>query len=83
MKNIEDRAIKMGLCLPTKEMTPMSSNYSPELDQSYELDPGEITMFQEIIGILRWMVELGRIDILTELSSLSSYQALPRLGHLE
>ncbi len=32
---------------------------------------------------MRWMVELGRIDIATEVSMLSSYLALPREGHLE
>jgi hypothetical protein len=32
---------------------------------------------------MRWMVELGRIDIATEVSMLSSYLACPRKGHLE
>ena len=35
------------------------------------------------MGILRWAVEIGRVDILTELSMLSLYQAAPREGHLE
>jgi hypothetical protein len=39
--------------------------------------------FRQIIGILRWATELGRIDILTEVSMLSQYQASPREGHLE
>ena len=33
--------------------------------------------------MLRWAVELGRIDILHEVSLLSSHLALPREGHLE
>jgi hypothetical protein len=36
-----------------------------------------------LIGVMRWMVELGRIDIATEVSMLSSYLASPREGHLE
>jgi hypothetical protein len=36
-----------------------------------------------LIGVMRWMVELGRVDIATEVSMLSSYLALPREGHLE
>jgi hypothetical protein len=32
---------------------------------------------------MRWMVELGRIDIATEVSMLSSYLACPCEGHLE
>jgi hypothetical protein len=34
------------------------------------------------IGVLKWAVELGRIDIATEVSILSSYMAAPREGHL-
>jgi hypothetical protein len=37
--------------------------------------------YQSQTGILRCMVELGRIDIITEVSMLSSYLALPRRGH--
>jgi len=32
---------------------------------------------------MRWMVELGRVDIATECSLLSSHLAYPREGHLE
>ena len=35
-----------------------------------------------LIGISRWMVELGRVDICFEVSMLSSHMALPREGHL-
>ena len=69
--------------LTKKAVTPMSSEYRPETDASDELDTDNITFFQEIIGILRWMIELGRVDIHVEVSLLSSYQASPRLGHLE
>jgi hypothetical protein len=39
--------------------------------------------FRQILGIFRWAIELGRFDILTEVSLLSQYQASPRVGHLE
>ena len=32
--------------------------------------------------MLRWTVELGRVEITTEVSMLSSHLALPRTGHL-
>ncbi len=35
-----------------------------------------------LIGVLRWMVELGRVDICVEVSLLSSHMTLPREGHL-
>ena len=39
--------------------------------------------YQSLIGILRWIVESGRVDICCEVSMLSSCLALPREGHLE
>ena len=35
-----------------------------------------------MIGILRWATEIGRTDILHEVSILSQYQAAPREGHM-
>jgi len=60
----------------------MIQNYSPEIDQSAELDTSDVAYYQSLIGILRWLVEMGRIDISMEVSSLSSYVAMPRIGHL-
>jgi len=39
--------------------------------------------YQGLIGILRWIVELGRIDIIVSVSLLSRYLVLPREGHLQ
>ena len=83
IENVEAQLKKQNKKLATKAPTPMTSNYYPELDESPELDPDGVTTFQELIGILRWAVEIGRVDILTEISMLSSYQASPRQGHLE
>jgi hypothetical protein len=47
------------------------------------LDPTRENFYQSQIGILRWCVELGHIDIITEVSVLSTYLCLPREGHLE
>ena len=40
-------------------------------------------MYQELVGVLRWAVELGRVDILLETSLMSTYMAMPREGHLQ
>ena len=74
---------KRGLRLKTKAPGVLPSGYTPELDGSLELDDERATYFQSLIGILRWAVELGRIDICTEVSVMSSYTAMPREGHLE
>lgn len=55
----------------------------PELDVSPELDPDDASHYQSLIGILRWIVELGRIDICCEVSMLSSHLALLCEGHLQ
>jgi hypothetical protein len=61
----------------------MTSNYQPKIDVSGKLKTTGICYFQELIGILQWVVKLGRINIATELSRLSSHLALPSKGHLQ
>jgi hypothetical protein len=46
--------------LPKKAETPFSHRYRPELDISPELDDSWTNYYQGLIGILRWIVELGR-----------------------
>ena len=83
VQNVEQHLAKYGGKLPSRAVTPLSSNYRPETDTSNELEPSDAAYFQSLIGVLRWMVELGRVDICLEVSLLSSHLALPRVGHLE
>jgi hypothetical protein len=69
--------------LKTKVITPMSDKYRAELDASAELDTERITYFQGLIGVLRWIVELGRINIMVAVSMVSSNLMAPCEGHLE
>ena len=59
------------------------ANYHPELDASPLLEPEMISRYQQMIGILRWGCELGRLDILHEVSLMSAFNAAPRQGHLD
>ena len=61
---------------------PYPSSYRPEIDVTPELNDDLGNRFQQLIGILRWSIELGRIDIYTEVSCLSQYLCSPREGHL-
>lgn len=81
--NIEELLRKKGSALPSQVVTPMSQGYVPETDDTPELGRDDITLYQELIGTLRWAIEIGRVDVLTEVSMLSAYQASPRQGHLE
>ena len=82
VKNVEEYICKRGWKLPSKADTPITTTYRPELDTSPELNPEDLSYYQSLIGILRWMVELGRVDICLEVSMMSSHLALPREGHL-
>ena len=80
--NVEEKLAKDGLKLPTGN-TPMTSGYHPAEDVSAELNSNELQYYQELIGVLRWAIEIGRVDILLEVALLSSHLALPREGHLQ
>ena len=81
--NVQQYLEKRNESLNKSAKTPMTSNYRPEIDVSKELAPTDAAYYQSLIGILRWIVELGRVDICCELSMLSSHLALPREGHLQ
>ena len=50
IKNVEVIKVKEGMRLPRRAKTPMSSDYTPELDATTELESDGITMYQELIG---------------------------------
>ena len=62
--------------------TPFTTSYLPELDVSLELNQNEASYYMSLIGIMIWIVELGRVDIWLEISMMSSHIAIPREGHL-
>jgi hypothetical protein len=81
--NVETKLKSQDRSLPRRADTPMILNYRPEEDVTAEIQGTDHTYFQELIGILRWAIELGRIDIMIEVSMLSVHLANPRIGHLE
>ena len=84
IKNVEEVIKRTRQRLPTANIdTPMNNTYSPEMDVRHELNAEDVTFYQELMGVLRWATEIGRVDILLEVALLSQYQANPREGHLE
>jgi hypothetical protein len=59
--------------LHKKAYGPFEGGNKPDIEESPELDPIRENSYQSQIGILRWCVELGRIDIITEVSMLSTH----------
>ena len=85
IKNVEEyvgKSENSHLKIPSKAETPLRTSYRPELDVSPELTPRDSAYYQSLIGILRWIVELGKIDIFLEVSMMSSHLVMPRKGHL-
>ena len=83
VKNVEDCVSKRDWKPPAKAETPLTTIHRPELDVSHESNSTDSSHCQSLIGILRWMVELGRVDMCPEVSVMSSHLALPREGHLQ
>jgi hypothetical protein len=77
LKDNGDRKLKK------KASAPFEATYMAEIDESPVLGPEMANYFQSQIGILRWCVELGWIDIITEVSVLSIFLFMPRDGHLD
>jgi len=70
-------------CLPFNS-TPLPPNdCHPELDESPLLDLGGHRQFQMLIGMLQWLVTIGRPDLCHALTSLNRFGACPREYHLD
>ena len=83
VKNVERRLTAKGMRLNRGGTAPLSPGYCPELDSSPELETQDASYYQSLIGILRWMIEMGRIDITCEVSMMSLFVAMPHEGHLQ
>jgi hypothetical protein len=74
---------KAGKQLKKKVVSPLASGYRPKLDASPELNKNQAIYFASLMGVLRWIIELGQIDIVVKVNLLARFQANPREGHLE
>ena len=83
MNNIEQSLKVKGNKLLAKAPDPFQNNYRPEIDMTEELGEDDAAYYHSLIEVLRWIVELGRVDINTEVLMLSFHLALPRSGHLD
>jgi len=72
-----------GKDLKTTAKQLFRTSYKPETDVSQELNGDGISRYLQLIGMLRWAIELGRIDIILEVAMMAPYSASPRVGHIE
>jgi hypothetical protein len=67
-----------------KHSHPEETGDHPELDKSKVMDnDGHRKKYQMLIGILVWLVVIGRINVAHATLSLSWFTACPRKGHLD
>ena len=52
-----------GYVLKSNARNPFPTGYKPEIDVTDELDQTLASRFMQLIGILCWAIEIGRIDI--------------------
>ena len=72
VKNVEAYLAWKEKKLNAKAGAHISNRYRPEIEAINELRPVDADYYQSLIGIIRWMVDLGRVDICVELLILSS-----------
>ena len=79
VRRIEDL---LGKPLQKKD-TPMVDGDHPEEDASETLDDKGHQRYQMLIGMLNWIVCIGRMDVAYATASLSRFTACPRKGHMD
>jgi hypothetical protein len=65
-----------------KFLVPMTSSDHPELHNTTILDDYGHKKYQMLIGMLNWIMTIGRLDVCHATSSLATFMACPRQGHL-
>ena len=63
VKNVKSYVASKKKKLNNKAGAPISNGYIPDTEATDELRPVDATYYHSLIGILRWMVELGRFNI--------------------
>ena len=82
VRQVKESLAKRNQTLKNKAPSVIPSGYRPELDATELCSDDDASYCSSVIGILRWAVELGRIDICTEVSMMALFMAAPRTGHL-
>ena len=59
VQNVEETLAKSEKIFPGRCVAPLRSGYQPETNDSAELKSDGLQYYQEMIVVLRWIVELG------------------------
>ena len=65
LRDISKEKLYGKYSLPKMAPNPFVGEYRPETDTTYSFDPDRAYYYQTMIGVMRWMLEIDRIDIAT------------------
>ena len=68
---------------PKQATPPLPSDDHPELDDTPLLTAKDIVIFMSFIGMLQWLITLGRLDVMQAVTALSAFRGAPRQGHMD
>lgn len=71
IEQVELALQKQAYKLTKNAYMPMAASFIPELDTLDELDTNDAQYYLKLIGILQWITELGRVNILHKVAILS------------
>ena len=83
VQNFLDCLKKIGEGLAAKNVTPMTSGYLLKIYIKPDIGMDDAAYFHTLIGVLRWIFELGKIDINEKSLILSSHLVLPQDDHFQ
>ena len=69
--------------MPNKLENNFVMNYEPEMDETPVLEHYLASWYQSLIGTLMLMVELERVNIITEVPLMAPQMEIPRECHLD
>ena len=61
-----------------KSKNPFIGDYVPEMDDTTALEHDLESWYQSLIGMPMWMVEIGKLEIITNVLMMASHMAIPR-----
>jgi hypothetical protein len=65
-----------------KYSSPLEKGDHPETNDMEFLDAIGTQQYQSLTGALQWSVSIGQFDITTAVMTMSSFRAMPHLGHM-
>jgi hypothetical protein len=64
-------------------LNPAEHGDHPQIDTSPKCNDKDCVMYQSMIGMLQWVISLGRFDIYPIVAKLTRFRAAPHQGHIE